>query len=62
MFLCSGCLSSLVVASSRVVLEGVETRNQDFADLLTGVLTGTIGGAGLTLLMLGIENLTFETP
>ena len=50
------------VASSRVVLEGVETRKPGLPDLLTGVLTGTIGGAGLTLLMLGIENFDIRDP
>ena len=50
------------VASSRVVLEGVETTKPGLPDLLTGVLTGTIGGAGLTLLMLGIENFDIRDP
>ena len=50
------------VASSRVVLEGVETTKPGLPDLLTGVLTGAIGGAGLTLLMLGIENFDIRDP
>ena len=50
------------VASSRVVLEGVETSKPGLPDLLTGVLTGAIGGAGLTLLMLGIENFDIRDP
>ena len=50
------------VASSRVVLEGVETSKPGLSDLLTGVLTGAIGGAGLTLLMLGIENFDIRDP
>ena len=50
------------VASSRVVLEGVETSKPGLPDLLTGVLTGSIGGAGLTLLMLGIENFDIRDP
>ncbi len=50
------------VASSRVVLEGVETTKPGLSDLLTGVLTGAIGGAGLTLLMLGIENFDIRDP
>ena len=50
------------VASSRLVLEGVETTKPGLPDLLTGVLTGAIGGAGLTLLMLGIENFDIRDP
>ncbi|HJP16701.1 MAG TPA: branched-chain amino acid ABC transporter permease [Acidimicrobiales bacterium] len=50
------------LASSHVVLEGVETPKSGLRDLMTGACTGAIGGAGLTVLMLGIENFDIRDP
>ena len=50
------------VATTVVVLEGVEARKSGVADLLAGLTAGLMGGIGLTLLMVGLDTVNIRKP
>ena len=50
------------VATTVVVLEGVEARKSGIADLLAGLTAGLMGGIGLTLLMVGLDTVNIRKP
>ena len=50
------------VATTVVVLEGVEARKSGTADLLAGLTAGLMGGIGLTLLMVGLDTVNIRKP
>ena len=50
------------VATTVVVLEGVEARKSGRADLLAGLIAGLMGGIGLTLLMVGLDTVNLRKP
>ena len=50
------------VATTVVVLEGVEARKPGIADLLAGLTAGLMGGIGLTLLMVGLDTVNIRKP
>ena len=50
------------VATTVVVLEGVEARKSVVADLLAGLTAGLMGGVGLTLLMVGLDTVNLRKP
>ena len=50
------------VATTVVVLEGVEARKPGVADLLAGLTAGLMGGIGLTLLMVGLDTVNIRKP
>ena len=50
------------VATTVVVLEGVEARKSGVADLLAGLTAGLMGGIGLTLLMVGLDTVNLRKP
>ena len=55
-------LVSGYVVSKVVVLEGVENPKAGFSDLVAGLLTGLIGGFGLVVLMLAVDNFDLRDP
>ena len=55
-------LVSGYVATTVVVLEGVEARKSGVADLLAGLTAGLMGGIGLTLLMVGLDTVNIRKP
>ena len=50
------------VASTQVVLEGVEARKQGLFDLVTGFVVGAIGGGFLALLMVALDSWNLRDP
>ena len=50
------------VASTQVVLEGVEARKQGLFDLVTGFVVGAIGGGCLALLMVALDSWNLRDP
>ncbi|MEC7810930.1 MAG: branched-chain amino acid ABC transporter permease [Actinomycetota bacterium] len=50
------------VVSKMVELEGVENPKPGAAELLSGAITGLLGGLGLVVLMLGIDNFDLRDP
>ena len=58
------CIPVLVgwVASTQVVLEGVEARKQGLFDLVTGFVVGAIGGGCLALLMVALDSWNLRDP
>ncbi|MEC8814632.1 MAG: branched-chain amino acid ABC transporter permease [Actinomycetota bacterium] len=50
------------VASTQVVLEGVEARKQGPFDLVTGFVVGAIGGGFLALLMVALDSWNLRDP
>ncbi|MCH2621151.1 MAG: branched-chain amino acid ABC transporter permease [Acidimicrobiales bacterium] len=50
------------VVSKMVELEGIENPKPGPADLLSGAVTGLLGGLGLVILMLGIDNFDLRDP
>ena len=58
------CIPVLVgwVASTQVVLEGVEARKQGLFDLVTGFVVGAIGGGFLALLMVALDSWNLRDP
>ena len=50
------------VATTVVVLEGVEARKPGVVDLLAGLTAGLMGGIGLTLLMVGLDTVNIRKP
>ena len=50
------------VASTQVVLEGVEARKQGLFDLVTGFVVGAIGGGFLALLMGALDSWNLRDP
>ena len=58
------CIPVLVgwVASTQVVLEGVEARKQGLYDLVTGFVVGAIGGGFLALLMVALDSWNLRDP
>lgn len=50
------------VASTLVVLEGVETRKRGLYDLVTGLAVGLIGGGVLSLLMVALDAWNLRDP
>jgi len=58
------CIPVLIswVASTQVVLEGVEARKQGLFDLVTGFVVGAIGGGCLALLMVALDSWNLRDP
>jgi len=50
------------VVSKHVVLEGMAAPEPGARDLVTGLVTGAIGGVGLAVLLLGIDNFNIRDP
>ena len=50
------------VVSKHVVLEGMAAPEPGARDLVTGLVTGVIGGVGLAVLLLGIDNFNIRDP
>ena len=50
------------VATTVVVLEGVEARKSGTVDLMAGLTAGLMGGIGLTLLMVGLDTVNIRKP